>query len=175
MKAVRIHEFGGLDVLRWEEVDRPTPRPNQVLIKVDAAGVNYADLMRRQGGYPGPDLPSTLGLEAAGTIEELGDAVSGLTVGQRVMGMGPQGNAEYVAVNANQHRRQPGEAIWGIPVITRDFFSRLTNKCLDYFLSRALSYHVGEGRRFTTLAQQAEFSKALDLSACPYRKLHPDV
>ncbi len=101
MKAVRIHEFGGLDVLKWEDVDRPKPRPNQVLIKVDAAGVNYADLMRRRGGYPGPDLPSTLGLEAAGIIEELGDAVSGLTVGQRVMGMGPQGNAEYVAVNAN--------------------------------------------------------------------------
>ena len=90
MKAVRIHEFGDLDVLKWEDVDRPTPRPNQVLIKVDAAGVNYADLMRRRGGYPGPDLPSTLGLEAAGTIEELGDAVSGLTVGQRVMGMGPR-------------------------------------------------------------------------------------
>ena len=101
MKAVRIHEFGGLDVLKWEDVDRPTPRPNQVLIKVDAAGVNYADLMRRRGGYPGPDLPSTLGLEAAGTIAELGESVSGLTVGQRVMGMGPQGNAEYVAVNAN--------------------------------------------------------------------------
>ena len=101
MKAVRIHEFGGLDVLKWEDVDRPTPRPNQVLIRVDAAGVNYADLMRRRGGYPGPGLPSTLGLEAAGTIEELGDAVSGLTLGQRVMGMGPQGNAEYVAVNAN--------------------------------------------------------------------------
>ena len=101
MKAVRIHEFGDLDVLKWEDVDRPTPRPNQVLIKVDAAGVNYADLMRRRGGYPGPDLPSTLGLEAAGTIEELGDAVSSLTVGQRVMAMGPQGNAEYVAVNAN--------------------------------------------------------------------------
>ena len=101
MKAVRIHEFGGLEVLKWEYVDRPTPRPNQVLIKVDSAGVNYADLMRRRGGYPGPDLPSTLGLEAAGTIEELGDAVSGLTVGQRVMAMGPQGNAEYLAVNAN--------------------------------------------------------------------------
>ncbi len=101
MKAVRIHEFGGLDVLKWEEVPEPEPRANQVLIKVDSAGVNYADISRRQGNYPGPDLPSTLGLEAAGTIVEVGGAVAGLTVGQRVMAMGPQGNAEYVAVNAN--------------------------------------------------------------------------
>jgi NADPH2:quinone reductase len=101
MKAVRIHEFGGVDVLRWEEVPVPRPRPHQVLIKVDSSGVNYADIMRRQGGYPGPDLPATLGLEAAGVIEEVGEEVTDLTVGQRVMGMGPQGNAEYVAVNAN--------------------------------------------------------------------------
>ena len=101
MKAVRIHEFGDLDVLKWEDIDRPTPRPRQVLIQVDSAGVNYADLMRRQGGYPGPDLPSTLGLEAAGTVVEIGNDVSGLTIGQKVMGMGPQGNAEYVAVNSN--------------------------------------------------------------------------
>ncbi|MFQ6028504.1 MAG: zinc-binding alcohol dehydrogenase family protein [Dehalococcoidia bacterium] len=101
MKAVRIHEFGGLEVLRWEETDEPKPRSGQVLIKVESSGVNYADIMRRQGGYPGPDLPATLGLEAAGTITELGEGVTGLTVGQRVMGMGPQGNAEYVAINAN--------------------------------------------------------------------------
>ena len=86
MKAVRIHKFGGLDVLKWEEIDRPKPRANQVLIRVESAGVNYADLMRRQGGYPGPDLPSTLGLEAAGTIVELGSDVVGLQIGQKAMG-----------------------------------------------------------------------------------------
>jgi NADPH2:quinone reductase len=101
MKAVRIHEFGDVDVLQWEEIPVPQPRPHQVLIKVDSSGVNYADIMRRRGNYPGPDLPATLGLEAAGTIEELGTEVTDLTVGQRVMAMGPQGNAEYVAVNAN--------------------------------------------------------------------------
>ena len=101
MKAVRIHEFGDVEVLRWEEVPVPRPRPHQVLIKVDSAGVNYADIMRRRGNYPGPDLPATLGLEAAGSIEELGGEVTGLTVGQRVMAMGPQGNAQYVAVNAS--------------------------------------------------------------------------
>ncbi|HEU0020156.1 MAG TPA: NAD(P)H-quinone oxidoreductase [Dehalococcoidia bacterium] len=101
MKAVRIHEFGGPDVLKWEETAMPKPRPHQVLIKVVSSGVNYADILRRKGGYPGPDLPSTLGLEAAGTIVEVGRDVGGLAVGQRVMAMGPQGHAEYVAVNAN--------------------------------------------------------------------------
>ena len=101
MKALRINEFGGLEVLQWVDVPEPTPRAGQVLIKVDSAGVNYADIMRRQGNYPGPDLPATLGLEAAGTITDLGEGVSGLSVGQRVMAMGPQGNAEFVAVNAN--------------------------------------------------------------------------
>ena len=101
MKAVRIEEFGGLEVLQWKDVSEPSIRPGQVIIKVDSSGVNYADIMRRQGNYPGPDLPSTLGLEAAGTITEVGEGVTGLSVGQRVLGMGPQGNAEYVSINAN--------------------------------------------------------------------------
>ena len=101
MKAVRIHEFGGLDVLKWEDAPQPEPRPHQVLIKVDSAGVNYADILRRGGNYPGPDLPTSLGLEAAGTVTEVGSEVTGISTGQRVMAMGPGGQAEYVAVNAN--------------------------------------------------------------------------
>ena len=101
MKAVRIEQFGGVEVLQWTDTAEPIPRPGQVLVKVDAAGVNYADIMRRQGNYPGPDLPATLGLEAAGTITQLGEGVTGLAVGQKVMGMGPQGQAEYVAINVN--------------------------------------------------------------------------
>ncbi len=101
MKAIRIHEYGDLDVLRWEEAPDSKPRPNQVLIKVESAGVNYADIMRRRGGYPGPDLPSTMGLEAAGTVVELGEEATGLALGQRVMAMGPGGQAEYVSVNSS--------------------------------------------------------------------------
>ena len=90
MKAVRIHEFGGLDVLNWEDAPDPEPRPHQVLIKVDAAGVNYADLMRRGGNYPGPDLPSSLGLEAAGTVVEVGSDVAGNFRGPAGDGHGPR-------------------------------------------------------------------------------------
>ncbi len=103
MKALRIEEYGSVEVLEWKDAPEPSPSPHQVLIKVDSAGVNYADIMRRQGNYPGPDLPATLGLEASGTITELGSDVTDrrLAVGQKVMAMGPQGQAEYVAVNAN--------------------------------------------------------------------------
>ncbi|HCP22834.1 MAG TPA: hypothetical protein DIT90_01790 [Dehalococcoidia bacterium] len=101
MKAVRLNEFGGVDVLKVEDVPEPTPRPHHVLIKVDSAGVNYADILRRGGNYPGPGLPSSMGLEAAGTVMEVGSDVTGISVGQKVMGMGPGGQAEYVAINGN--------------------------------------------------------------------------
>lgn len=101
MKAVRLNKFGGLEVLEIEDVAEPRPRPHHVLIKVDSAGVNYADILRRGGNYPGPELPSSMGLEAAGTVIEVGSEVTGISVGQKVMGMGPGGQAEYVAINGN--------------------------------------------------------------------------
>lgn len=67
MKAVRFHQFGETEVLRWEEVPDPEVRPQDVLIKVEAGGVNFSDLMRRQGQYTAKDpLPASLGIEAAG-------------------------------------------------------------------------------------------------------------
>ena len=101
MKAVRLNEFGGVEVLKFEEVPEPNLRPHHVMIKVDSAGVNYADILRRGGNYPGPDLPSSMGLEAAGTVAEVGSEVSGISEGQKVMAMGPGGQAEYMAVNGN--------------------------------------------------------------------------
>ena len=101
MKAIRLNEFGGVEVLKFEDAPEPNLRPHHVMIKVDSAGVNYADILRRGGNYPGPDLPSSMGLEAAGTVTEVGSEVSGISVGQRVMGMGPGSQAEYVAINGN--------------------------------------------------------------------------
>ncbi len=101
MKAVRLNEFGEVDVLKIEEVPEPNLRPHHVMIKVSSAGVNYADILRRSGNYPGPGLPSSMGLESAGTVTEVGSDVTGITVGQQVMAMGPGSQAEYVAVNGN--------------------------------------------------------------------------
>ena len=101
MQAVRLNEFGGPEVLKIEDVPEPPPRSHHVLIKVDSAGVNFADVLRRGGNYPGPDLPSSMGLEAAGTVMEVGSDVTGISVGQKVMGMGPGSQAEYVAINGS--------------------------------------------------------------------------
>ena len=101
MKAVRLNEFGGVDKLLIEDVPEPTLRPHHVMIKVDSAGVNYADILRRGGNYPGPSLPSSMGLEAAGTVTAVGSEVSGISIGQKVMAMGPGSQAEYVGINGN--------------------------------------------------------------------------
>ena len=99
MKAVRLNEFGDVDKLLIEDVPEPQLRPHHVMIKVDSAGVNYADVLRRSGNYPGPGLPSSMGLEAAGTVTAVGSEVSGISVGQKVMAMGPGSQAEYVGIN----------------------------------------------------------------------------
>lgn len=97
MKAIRVHELGGADKLTLEEIEKPTPGADEVLIKVAAAGINYADTMMRSGNYlTKPELPFTLGYEAAGTIESLGETVKNLSVGQRVLAtVSSGGYAEY--------------------------------------------------------------------------------
>jgi len=102
MKAIRIHEFGGADNLRVDEIEKPTPNAGEVIIKTAAAGVNYADTMLRQGKYLfRPELPFTIGFESAGTIEEVGADVKDWKVGQRVLAMNRGGGyAEYVSADA---------------------------------------------------------------------------
>jgi NADPH2:quinone reductase len=101
MKAIRIHEFGGSENLRVDEIEKPTPGANEVLIKTEAAGINYADAMLRQGKYLfTPGLPFTLGFEVAGTIEEIGANVSNFTIGQRVLAtIRGGGYAEYAVAD----------------------------------------------------------------------------
>jgi len=82
--AIRIHEHGGPDVLRWEEVDVPPPGPGEVRIRQTAVGLNFIDTYHRTGLYPVPDLPAVLGREAAGVVEEIGPGVEGLAQGDRV-------------------------------------------------------------------------------------------
>lgn len=102
MRAVLIDEFGGVDVLKLGETARPAPKNDEVLIKVVASSVNRPDLVQREGKYPPPPGDSEiLGLEVAGTIEELGSDVSGWQVGDRVMALvGGGGYAEYAVAYA---------------------------------------------------------------------------
>ena len=83
MKAVRVHATGGPEVLQLEDVPTPSPGPGEVLIRVEAAGVNFIDLYQRAGAYK-VATPFVPGQEAAGRIAALGAGVTGWTVGDRV-------------------------------------------------------------------------------------------
>lgn len=103
MQAVRFHSTGGPEVLVYETVPDPVPGPGEVLIKVEAAGMNFSDVLRRRGDdYPMPSpLPFTPGSEVAGTIAALGHGVSGIEVGTLVYAAPRAGGyAQYVVAQA---------------------------------------------------------------------------
>jgi NADPH2:quinone reductase len=102
VKAIRIHELGGPDVLKYEDVPDPVPKPGEALVKVEAAGVNFIDIYQRIGVYKLP-LPLTLGLEGAGTVTAVGEGVTDVRVGDRVAWTSvPGGYAEYCPVPADR-------------------------------------------------------------------------
>lgn len=82
--AIRVHQIGGPEVLKYEEIQLPDPGPGQVRIKTTAVGVNYIDTYFRSGLYPAPGLPFTVGNESAGIITAVGKGVKGLKKGDRV-------------------------------------------------------------------------------------------
>jgi NADPH2:quinone reductase len=82
--VVRVHEVGGPDALRFEEIEVGSPGPGQVLLQQTAVGLNFIDVYYRTGLYPPPQLPFVPGLEAAGVVEAVGEGVRDLRVGQRV-------------------------------------------------------------------------------------------
>jgi len=107
MNAVRISRFGGPEVLEIAEVPTPLPGPGQVLVRVRAAGINFADTLMRRNRYAvTPELPAILGTEIAGIVEKIGVAVSGIEVGMRVAsplfvgGQHVGGYVDYVVVDA---------------------------------------------------------------------------
>src|SRR5690242_15303690 len=84
MKAVRIHQFGGPEVLTYEDIPDPQPRKDQVLVRVKACALNHLDVWVRKG-LPGVNLPHILGSDIAGEIAEVGEYVTGFQPGQRVL------------------------------------------------------------------------------------------
>jgi len=102
MKAIRLNEYGGTGNLKLEEIDKPQAGPGEILIKVAAAGINYADTMLRAGNYlMKPELPITMGFEVAGTIEAVGEGVTSMSTGDRVLASTLSGGyAEYAVAKA---------------------------------------------------------------------------
>jgi NADPH2:quinone reductase len=83
MKAIRVHEFGPAEVLRHEDLPIPEPGPGEVLVEIEAVGLNFIDVYQRTGQYHGA-TPFTPGMEAAGRVAHLGPGVTDLNVGDRV-------------------------------------------------------------------------------------------
>ena len=82
--AIRIHENGGDEVLRWEAVDVPDPGPGEAVIRQTVSGLNFIDVYFRTGLYPAPSFPLTIGNEGVGVVEAVGDGVTEAAVGDRV-------------------------------------------------------------------------------------------
>lgn len=100
MKSIVVTRYGGPDVLELHEVPMPEPAEDQVLVKVKAAGVNYADLMQRMGRYPGgPKPPFGAGFEIAGVVEKVGTKVTHWKPGDAVMGFCSGAFSEYAVAN----------------------------------------------------------------------------
>jgi NADPH2:quinone reductase len=109
MKAIQIHETGGPEVLKLVDLPIPQPGPGQVLIRIEATGVNFIEIYFRKGVYKA-SLPLIPGSEAAGTVEELGPGVNGFSAGDSVASVGVLGSyAEYALVPAAQLVKVPGD------------------------------------------------------------------
>ncbi len=107
MKAIQIHQTGGPEVLQLADLPIPRPGPGQVLIRVEAVGVNFIEIYFRKGTYKAA-LPLTPGSEAAGTVEELGPGVTGFATGDLVASVAVLGSyAEYALVPAAQLVKVP--------------------------------------------------------------------
>jgi NADPH2:quinone reductase len=107
MKAVRVHEPGGPEAMRLEDLPEPTPAAGQALVRIEAAGVNYIDVYFRTGLYKAP-MPLVLGLEGAGRVAAVGEGVSEVAAGDRVAFTGvPGAYAEAIVAPADRLVKLP--------------------------------------------------------------------
>ncbi|KMO14631.1 quinone oxidoreductase family protein [Methylobacterium platani] len=107
-KAIRIHEYGGPEVMRYEEVAVGDPGPGQIRVRQSAVGVNFIDIYFRSGLYKAPQLPFTPGNEGAGTVVAVGAGVTGFSPGDRVAYGSAAGTyAEEVVIDAKSVVRVP--------------------------------------------------------------------
>jgi NADPH2:quinone reductase len=108
-KAIRMYETGGPEVLRWEEDDPGNPETGEALVRHEAVGLNFIDVYHRTGLYPLPSLPAVPGLEGAGIVEEIGEGVSEIVVGDRVAyaGIPPGAYSEIRRIPAHRLVKLP--------------------------------------------------------------------
>ena len=105
--AIRIHQTGGPEVLKWEEVEVGAPGPGQVRLRQEAAGLNFIDVYHRTGLYPQP-VPFIPGVEGAGVVDSVGPGVANVQAGDRVAYAGSIGGyaeVRTIAADRKTHTR----------------------------------------------------------------------
>jgi NADPH2:quinone reductase len=154
VKAIRVHEFGGPEVMKLEEVPDPQPDPGQVVVRIHAAGVNPVEAYIRTGTYASkPNLPYTPGTDAGGVVLAVGSGVKRMKKGDRVYTTGPSSGtyAEQALCNETQLQPLPGNvtfeqgAAMGIAYGTayRGLFQRAEAKPAETVLVHGASGGVG--------------------------------
>ena len=132
MYAIRIHEYGGPEVLRYEEVATSEPGAGEARVRIEAAGLNYIDVYHRTGLYPSTNMPFTPGREGAGVVEAIGPGVTEVSVGDRVAYATHQGSYTQVAT-------VPSEALVPLPnsIDTQSAASAILQGIAAHYLTRS--------------------------------------
>lgn len=172
MKAAHLTKYGNAKTaFEIREVEKPIPKPNQVLIKVEAFGLNFADVMARLGLYKAaPPLPAILGYDVVGTVEAIGSEVTHLQLGQRVTALTRFGGyAEYAEADKEVVFPVPESFSAGVAVALATQYSTA------YFLSHHMAnlqendkvlIHAAAGGVGTALVQMALHKKCLVFGTC---------
>ncbi len=160
-RAIRIHETGGPEVMRWEDVEVGTPGPGEIRVRHEAVGLNYIDVYFRTGLYPAPSLPFSPGMEGAGVVEAVGEGVDTLVAGDRVAYAAPPVGA-YAQV-----RLMPAEKVVKVPagVDSRQAAAMmLQGMTVEYLLRRTYPVRSGDTILFHAAAG------GVGLIACQWAK-----
>ncbi len=138
--AIRMHETGAAEVLKWEAYDPGAPGPGEALIRQEAVGLNFIDVYHRTGLYPLAALPAIPGMEGAGIIEAVGDGVSDLRTGDRVAyaGLPPGAYAELRTIPAHRLVKVPDQ------ISLRDAAGMMLRGMTARYLLKGC-YQVGKG------------------------------
>jgi NADPH:quinone reductase len=140
-KAIRIHEYGGPEVLKWEDVEVGSPGPGQARLRQTAVGLNYIDTYHRSGLYPLPLLPAVIGMAAAGVVEEVSEGVTAVRPGQRVAYASPPPGA-YA-----EERLMPADRLVTLPEGIDDELAAamlLQGMTAQYLLRRTYRVQAGD-------------------------------
>ena len=160
-RAIRIHQTGGPEVMRWEGVEVGAPGPGEIRIRHEAVGLNYIDVYFRTGLYPAPSLPFSPGMEGAGVVEAVGEGVDSLVAGDRVAYAAPPVGA-YAQV-----RLMPADKVVKVPdgIDSRQAAAMmLQGMTVEYLLRRTYPVRSGDTVLFHAAAG------GVGLIACQWAK-----